>query len=221
MKRSIFIALLLLISATGITQQRILMPLGFINSDKQNLLLTQNNDFAFLSYPTFSLYHDEGLSFNYATMTLTLRETREPTPSEYNLSSEYPWNNQYELKINKTQADALYSLFTSAVCASSNLGDDFGVMDGTYYEFHAHPYGGHTRSPGSKSNCGRLVNIVKKVCQCVKEQDTTTLDILFEEMETLTDIFVSLYPVEIPKHFELKYRHKRNKVKGKSMGLNF
>ena len=154
-------------------------------------------------------------------MTLTLRETREPTPSEYNLSSEYPWNNQYELKISKTQADALYSLFTSAVCASSNLGDDFGVMDGTYYEFHAHPYGGHTRSPGSKSNCGRLVNIVKKVCQCVKEQDTTTLDILFEEMETLTDIFVSLYPVEIPKHFQLKYRHKRNKVKGKSMGLNF
>lgn len=215
-----FSILTLLLSLTSFinAQNRMLVP-DRASSDKT--LLTSSYDFAFTAYVSFPPFQNTGLSFSYSTMTLTLNEEREPTPEEFHLHPNRKQSNKYELKINKEQADALYSLFTSAVYSSSFLGDDCFVMDGTFYTFSVFHYGGNTRSPEGKSNCGQLVNIANEVCRSVKNKDMTILNGLLDKMETLTKVFVSFYPTEIPKFSILKEVHKTNKVKGPSMGLNY
>lgn len=217
---TLFIFLLTLIPIHA--QYNVLMPVEIYKEEEKKCgLLTHDNQFAFLSYPTFSPWGQKGLSFDYGSMTLTLRIAREPTPEEYDTSPSYTWHNQYEIKIDKTIADALFSLFTSAIYSASFMGDTSMIMDGCYYEFHiGNMYGGYTRSPNTKSNCGRLVKIAEEVCRCVKNQDTAFLKSLLNEMYALTDIFVSYYPFEVPKWIIYDI-HKRNKVKGPSVGLHF
>lgn len=188
-----------------------------------NVLLKYNAHFTYMESVEFE-YEIRGLSFEYKTMTLTLCETRDPTPEEAKIfsSQEYPWHDKYEMKISKEQADALFSLFTSAVYTSSHIDSDkIKPIEGCTYRFSAYPYSGSTISPASTSNCGRLVSIARKVCQSVKSQDSAKLDALMNDITALTDVFISYYPFEFNKRSLIYSKHKRNKVKGPSVGLKY
>ena len=225
MKRFLITITLLLGIVHMQAQDKILVPTStYKHKDSNhpwNVLLTNNCEFCFYLSGTLEEFDKKGLSFNYDTMTLTFCETREPTPDEEKIDSElkYPWHNKYELKINKEQADALFSLFTSAVYSSSYMGENGFTTDGSYYEFTVGKRSGCTNSPSSKSNCGRLLRIVWKLFQHVKEQNPTAIDGMMNEIKSLTDIFVSYYPCEIPKDSYIYNIHKKLKVKGPSVGL--
>jgi hypothetical protein len=224
MKRHLclFIFLLSLLSIQA--QNKVLMPTTIREANEtEKVLLKPNNQFAFLSLPSFAVWEDRGLSFDYASMTLTLRITREPTTKEYDTKPDYPWHNQYELKVDKIMADALFSLFTAAIYSASSIVDDALLMDGCLYIFQiGGMYKGITRSPDAESNCGRLVKIVKKVCHCDKNQDKASLKLSLNEIYALTDIFISHYPLEVPEaQWKIYDIHKRYKVKGPSVGLVF
>lgn len=185
-----------------------------------NVLLTQNHEFSY--FQSVALEYDmKGLSFNYNTMKLTFCETRYPTPKEEKIhpAYEYPWHDKYEMKISKEQADALFSLFTSAVYSASYISNDGIVMDGCFCEFTVGRRSGYTNSPSSKSNCGRLLSITRKLFECVKRHDTTAIETMMNEIKSLTNIFVSYYPCEFPKDSYIYDIHKRNNVKGPSVGM--
>ena len=220
MKRHLCLFIFLLSLLPILAQNRVLMPTKK-DIQKTNILLTHNHEFAFLSSSAMAYWGKLGLSFSYASMTLTLRITREPTPEEFDTNPYYQWHDQYELKVDKTTADALFSLFTSAIYSASFIGDDMLVMDGCLYEFRiGGMYAGYTRSPNAKSNCGRLVKVTEEVCRCVKNQDKEKLNSLLNEMYALTNIFISYYPFEVPKWIIYDI-HKKYKVKGPSVGLDF
>ena len=219
-KRHFYLFILILSLLPIQAQNKVLKPCD-LNSHNPSKLLIPNNEFAFLSSPSFIKWGHIGLSFSYSSMTLTLRVTREPTPEEFDTKPNYPWYNQYKLKVDKEIADALFSLFTSAIYSASFIGDDRIVMDGCLYEFQIGSiYAGYTRSPDTKSNCGRLVKITEKVCYYVKNQDMASLSSLLSEVYVLTDIFTSYYPFAVPKWI-IYNLHKKHKVKGPSVGLDF
>ena len=218
----LFIFLLSLLSIQA--QNKVLMPTTIREANEtEKVLLKPNNQFAFLSFPSFAVWEDRGLSFDYASRTLTLRITREPTTKEYDTKPDYPWHNQYELKVDKIMADALFSLFTAAIYSASSIVNHPLLMDGCLYIFQiGGMYKGITRSPDAESNCGRLVKIAEKVCQCVKDQDKASLKSLLNKIYALTDIFVSHYPLEVPNaQWKIYEIHKKYKVKGPSVGLVF
>lgn len=225
MKRILITLTLLLGIAYIQAQDKILSP---TSTDKYpdlnhptNVLLVKDCEFCYYQSGTLDEFDKKGLSFNYDTMTLTFCETREPTPEEEKRDPtySYTWHNKYEMKINKEQADALFSLFTSAVYSSSYMSEGGFVMDGSYCGFTAGRQTAYTNSPSSKSNCGRLLKVVWKLCQCVKDQDTTAIDKMMNEIKSLTDIFISYYPCEIQKDSYIYALHKKYKVKGPSVGL--
>ena len=216
----IFLLSLLFIQA----QNKVLMTTEIREANQTDKVLSKpNNQFAFLSFPSFALWGFKGLSFDYASMTLTLRITREPTTKEYDTNPYYPWHNQYELKVDKIMADALFSLFTAAIYSASSIVNHPLLTDGCLYRFQIEGmYEGITRSPDAESNCGRLVKIAEKVCQCVKDQDKASLKSLLNKIYALTDIFVSHYPSEVPNaQWKIYEIHKKYKVKGPSVGLVF
>lgn len=189
----------------------------------ERVLLKYNAHFSYMETSVFE-YEIRGLSFDYKNMTLTLCETREPTPQEAEVFSlyEYPWHNKYEMKISKDQADALFSLFTSAIYTSSYIdGDKIKPIDGCIYRFNTSIYSASTIAPGATTNCGRLVSIARKVCQSVKNQTPERIDALMDEIKALTDVFISYYPFEFNKGSVMYFIHKENKVKGPSVGLKY
>lgn len=227
MKRLLFIIAMLVGYAGIFAQQITLEPTNFVQSlsahHPHNVLLSPNAHFSYMENGLFE-YQISGLSFNYESMTLTLCETRDPTPKEAEIYSadEYPWHNKYEMKITKEQADALFSLFTAAVYSSNYIGSDgLQTSDGCLYRFTANRRSAKTVSPDSKTNCGRLVTVARKVCQSVKAQNASGIDALINEMAALTDIFISYYPLEFSKHSVMYEIHKRYKVKGPSVGLKY
>lgn len=215
--------LLFIITILGVTigmnaQNQLLKP----TTKAKSILLTNKHEFAYMEFSGHE-YGIIGLSFDYDNMTLVLCESREPTPDEYIIdpNSNYPWHNKHEMKITKEQADAIFSLFTSAVFSSSYLSEGFPTMGGCIYLFSAGPRSATTHSPYSKSNCGHLVNIAKKLCKCVKEQSTTAIDTMLKEIKSLTDVFISFYPCKVDKASWIYAIHKENKVKGPSVGLEY
>ena len=228
MKRFLITITLLLGIVHMQAQDKILVPTStYKHKDSNhpwNVLLTNNCEFCFYLSGTLEEFDKKGLSFNYDTMTLTFCETREPTPDEEKIDSElkYPWHNKYELKINKEQADALFSLFTSAVYSSNYIvSDRIPTADGCFYQFSVSHYSAATTSPGSKTNSGRLVSVARKVCQSVKSQNPENINTLMNEIKDLTDIFISYYPFDFNKGSIMYHIHKEYKVKGPSVGLKY
>lgn len=225
MKRILITIILSLGIAYIQAQDKLLMPTATSKykdaNHPTNVLLTKNCEFCYYQSGTLDEFNKQGLSFNYDNMTLTYCETRVPTPEEEKKDPKfkYPWHNKYEMVINKEQADALFSLFTAVVYSSSYMGEDGFIMDGSYCRFTAGQRSGCTNSPSSKSNCGRLLRIVWKLFQHVKEQNPTAIDGMMNEIKSLTDIFISYYPCEIPKNSYIYNIHKKHKVKGNSVGL--
>ena len=185
----------------------------------EEALLTKHYQFAYIAYPTLTKYGCIGLSFSYDNMTLTLCKQRKPTPEEENNPQIKICHNKYEMKISKEQADALFSLFTSAVYSSSFTSGTSTMFDGCLYEFKAGTNAGVTRSPMEENNCKNLVRIANKLCESVEEQDSAYIDTMLDEIKVLTETFVSYYPFEISEHSVIYAIHKKYKVKGPSVGL--
>ena len=226
--KKIFLTIAILMGLVEMNaQQLLLMPSSDVRPlsahHPENVLLKYNSQFTYMETGSFE-YEIRGLSFDYTSMTLTLCETRDPTPEEAKIFSvnEYPWHNKYEMKISKEQADALFSLFTSAVYSSNYIDSDkIQTADGCNYEFSVNRRSAITTSPGSKTNCGRLVSVTRKVCQSVKGLNPKNIDALMNEMKDLTDIFVSYYPIKFSEGSVIYYIHKKYKVKGPSVGLKY
>lgn len=227
MKRILLIIAILLGVVNMNAQHLLLMPYPHGQSlsanHPENVLLKYSSQFTYMETGSFE-YEIRGLSFDYSSMTLTLCETRDPTPEEAKVFSanEYPWHNKYEMKITKEQADALFSLFTSAVYSSNYIDSDrIPTTDGCFYQFSVSHYSAATTSPGSKTNCGRLVSVARKVCQSVKSQNPENINTLMNEIKDLTDIFISYYPFDFNKGSIMYHIHKEYKVKGPSVGLKY
>lgn len=203
-------------------QEKVLSPIRHLVKPANHVekaLLTERYHFAYIAYPALADYGCIGLSFNYDNMKLTLCKQRKPTPEEENNPQITICHNRYEMKIIKEQADALFSLFTSAVYSSSFTSEESTIFDGCLHEFIVGINAGTTRSPMEENNCKHLVSITNKLCQCIEKQAPEYIDTMMNEIKELTDIFVSYYPFEISKHSVIYDIHKRNNVKGPSVGL--
>lgn len=203
-------------------QEKVLSPIRHLVKPANHVekaLLTERYHFAYISYPALVKYGCIGLSFNYDSMKLTLCKQRKPTPEEENNPQITICHNKYEMKISKEQADALFSLFTSAVYSSSFTNEEGTKFDGCVHEFKAGTKAGTTHSPMEENNCKHLVSITNKLCQCIEKQAPESINTMMNEIKELTNIFVSYYPFEISKHSVIYDIHKRYNVKGPSVGL--
>ena len=125
-----------------------------------------------------------------------------------------------ELTLTKEQADALYSLFTAAVCSSSYL-DDCLVLDGDMHTFVAYPYAAHVNPAIEGSNGDKMREIASMLYKSIETKDASLIDKNMPEIKELTDKFIALYPCKPTSCDVMLMRHQRNQVKGKSMGLDF
>ena len=160
------------------------------------------------------IYRDTGLSFRYRTMKLTLRTLMDSRTSDEKKVD------VKELTLTKEQADALYSLFTAAVCSSSYL-DDCLVLDGDMHTFVAYPYAAHVNPAIEGSNGDKMREIASMLYKSIETKDASLIDKNMPEIKELTDKFIALYPCKPTSCDVMLMRHQRNQVKGKSMGLDF
>ena len=125
MKRCLLFLICLISMLGANAQQERLTPTSLKECDPNlvKMLLPGDYEFGLLKEQNIFqvvdgwTYRDTGLSFCYSTMKLTLR-----TLMDSQTSDEKKVDVQ-ELTLTKEQADALYSLFTAAVCSSSYLDD--------------------------------------------------------------------------------------------------
>jgi hypothetical protein len=173
------------------------------------------NQFWLLKKPSMFLYQDESLVFQYQTMKLTLRKTRSPKENEPSIVID-----KYELKLNKEQADAIYSLFTAAVYSSSVLADA-SILDGETYTFGAYPDAAEIIPYYKGSNGYHLTQIADMLCECVQTNNLERINDNLKDIKDLTDKFVERYPCKPSEDSAIRFHHGTYQVKGKSMGLDF
>jgi hypothetical protein len=173
------------------------------------------NQFWLLKKPSMFMYQDESLVFQYQTMKLTLRKTRSPKENEPSIVID-----KYELKLNKEQADAIYSLFTAAVYSSSLLADA-SILDGETYTFGAYPDAAEIIPYYKGSNGYHLTQIADMLCECVQTNNLERINDNLKDIKDLTDKFVERYPCKPSEDSAIRFHHGTYQVKGKSMGLDF
>jgi hypothetical protein len=173
------------------------------------------NQFWLLKKPSMFLYQDESLVCQYQTMKLTLRKTRSPKENEPSIVID-----KYELKLNKEQADAIYSLFTAAVYSSSLLADA-SILDGETYTFGAYPDAAEIIPYYKGSNGYHLTQIADMLCECVQTNNLERINDNLKDIKDLTDKFVERYPCKPSENSAIRFHHSTYQVKGKSMGLDF
>ena len=148
-------------------------------------------------------------------MKLTLRKTRSPKENEPSIVID-----KYELKLNKEQADAIYSLFTAAVYSSSLLADA-SILDGETYTFGAYPDAAEIIPYYKGSNGYHLTQIADMLCECVQTNNLERINDNLKDIKDLTDKFVERYPCKPSENSAIRFHHSTYQVKGKSMGLDF
>jgi hypothetical protein len=173
------------------------------------------NQFWLLKKPSMFMYQDVSLVFQYQTMKLTLRKTRSPKENEPSIVID-----KYELKLNKEQADAIYSLFTAAVYSSSLLADA-SILDGETYTFGAYPDAAEIIPYYKGSNGYHLTEIADMLCECVQTNNLERINDNLKDIKDLTDKFVERYPCKPSEDSAIRFHHGTYQVKGKSMGLDF
>ena len=218
--RRILLFLFLLSSMTIVkAQQELLVPSqNYKRYDSElvkALIPEETKQFWLLKKTSMSLYQDESLVFQYQTMKLTLRKTRCPKENEPPIVID-----KYELKLNKEQADAIYSLFTAAVYSSSLLADA-QILDGVTYTFGAFPDAAEIIPYYKGSNGYHLTEIADMLCECVQTNDLERINDNLKEIKDLTDKFVAHYPCKPSETSAIRFHHSSYQVKGKSMGLDF
>lgn len=101
---------------------------------------------------------------------------------------------EYRCPITSELSDKLDSLFSSAVSTSSSKAKTIG-LDGTVYEIRTN-WGkscAYTWSPRDDgSNCTRLVQILKELCESIKDKDIDKVVGIIPEIDALTINFASL-----------------------------
>ena len=224
MKRSLLILILLTIM-TGVKAQQeqdLLVPSSLRNQDQAlvKLLLPGWYDFGMIKmigifrYDDNYSYKEPSLSFSYRTMMLTVR-TKLLSQKDGSISVD-----KQQIKLTKEQADALYSLFTAAVCSSSYL-NDVMILDGTPHVFVAYPYVAEINPYHEGTNGYRLCELTDVLFESVKTKNPKLIDDNMKTIKELTDRFIALYPCKPSSSSAIHYHHVRNQVKGNSMGLEY
>lgn len=219
MKRLLLLSFLLSTMTIAKAQQELLIPSQsykeYATELVKALIPEDTKQFWLLKKPSLMKNQEASLVFQYQTMKLTLRETRNPKGNEPKTVID-----KYELKLNKEQADAIYSLFTAAVYSSSLLADE-GILDGTTYTFGAFPDAAEIVPYYKGSNGYHLTEIADMLCECVKTNNPKRIDESLEDIKDLTKKFVARYPCKPSESSAIYFHHSSYRVKGPSMGLDF
>lgn len=209
MKKSIFTFCLLAISCIVFAQNNRVHP---TSPPDIKAILEDNYDFR------VSIFHAMSesscvLSFSYETMILSIHEI------ELDIK-------KHHMKLNKEQADALFSLFTAAICSAGiEKKDNDNILEPTDQNpifVEVSRYCGIFFDITSKgSNCDRLKDVIYTLIQCVKENQPIAIDKEMKEIKALTQEFIKLYEENPQGKKEILDLHQKYKVKGPSMGLNY
>ena len=111
--------------------------------------------------------------------------------------------NEYRCVISPKTAKSLYDLFYAAVFSSSYTARVNG-LDGVTYEllFDMGLFTAEFWSPKQGTNCHKLEEILEKLCDAVKNNNSAAVDALGPDAIELTAAFKELFPKDIENHWK-------------------
>ena len=199
-KQVITLLMLLMAAAIGAQAQSRLQPM---TQTQQKLWgeeyfgrwLSQKASQQMLIFPSFSfpsaLYVYRGYGQSERLQAKWCEVNKEAGPNEPKLKMD-----SIEIKTDSAIALKFSDLIKHAV-ATCMFNDELPRgSDGTQYFFGNYIRVATTWSPERGSNCKRLTDVLEKSMTAVKNQNEDELKSLLPEVESLTKVFVGLYPKE-------------------------
>ena len=216
MKRILFAFLIVLFGITsGLNAQSRLYPssnrrtssiLNSYYTKVDSLLLNGGsiNDFAFEIRPSFS--GETGCYYDVKDSVLVLR-TANQSIWYYGMNNgsfkqrkhqEKLVISEYRCPISQVAKQSLKRLFTAAVFSSSFLAQPLGA-DGVTYEIliRGGAFAACCWSPEKGSNCGQIVELLTRLSDAIKNNDSKRIESLIPSADELSRKFEALYPDDV------------------------
>lgn len=110
--------------------------------------------------------------------------------------TEMPTIQTYELKLNEELGSKLQGLLKSSVLASAYPLEPDTKLDGLVIGLFSEGNTATLHSPEPSTNCAKLIDVLRKICDSIEKNDVEQYKSLVPEMERLTQYFTSLWPKE-------------------------
>lgn len=185
------------------------MPNSILNSyytKVDRLLLNEGvfNVFAFEIRPSFS--GETGCYYDAKDSVLVLRTANQNIWYYKGNNGSYKQRNrqiglvvlEYRCPISQEARQSFNRLFTAAVFSSSYLAEPNGA-DGVTYEIRVQGgrYTASCWSPEKGSNCGQIVELLTRLSDAIKNNDSKRIDSLIPSADELSRKFEALYPDDV------------------------
>jgi len=185
------------------------MPNSILNSyytKVDRLLLNEGvfNVFAFEIRPSFS--GETGCYYDAKDSVLVLRTANQNIWYYKGNNGSYKQRNrqiglvvlEYRCPISQEARQSFNRLFTAAVFSSSYLAEPNGA-DGVTYEIRVQGgrYTASCWSPEKGSNCGQIVELLTRLSDAIKNNDSKRIESLIPSADELSRKFEALYPDDV------------------------
>lgn len=185
------------------------MPNSILNSyytKVDRLLLNEGvfNVFAFEIRPSFS--GETGCYYDAKDSVLVLRTANQNIWYYKGNNGSYKQRNrqiglvvlEYRCPISQEARQSFNRLFTAAVFSSSYLAEPNGA-DGVTYEIRVQGgrYTASCWSPEKGSNCGQIVELLTRLSNAIKNNDSKRIESLIPSADELSRKFEALYPDDV------------------------
>ena len=185
------------------------MPNSILNSyytKVDRLLLNEGvfNVFAFEIRPSFS--GETGCYYDAKDSVLVLRTANQNIWYYKGNNGSYKQRNrqiglvvlEYRCPISQEARQSFNRLFTAAVFSSSYLAEPNGA-DGVTYEIRVQGgrYTASCWSPEKDSNCGQIVELLTRLSDAIKNNDSKRIESLIPSADELSRKFEALYPDDV------------------------
>ena len=185
------------------------MPNSILNSyytKVDRLLLNEGvfNVFAFEIRPSFS--GETGCYYDAKDSVLVLRTANQNIWYYKGNNGSYKQRNrqiglvvlEYRCPISQEARQSFNRLFTAAVFSSSYLAEPNGA-DGVTYEIRVQGgrYTACCWSPEKGSNCGQIVELLTRLSDAIKNNDSKRIESLIPSADELSRKFEALYPDDV------------------------